>query len=184
MKRLTIASLAATIFAILQLIAILAAEAATPLECANDSSYFKKVFKKGGKAMYWPPNISQQHYRIKDDKNIKDYTMINIDPIMIWYHPKTGSAAITPADLSTITEYIRNSILERMNDVYSTIKASNGRSLQLRVAITGIIHKNDSNKNGAPKEPKPKKPSLKKARPMPIGLPPPLLMSDDGIKSM
>ncbi len=70
------------------------------------------------------------------------YRRVQLDPVLIYYHPRAGSKAIQPDELKKLAEYFREASVTELADSYPVTNESGPDVLRIRAAITDVVPAN------------------------------------------
>ena len=118
-----------------------AAQERTEYGCSFDDAGFKEVKEKSETSQQGTLRLNRKQYRFNGKEYVKDYTIIKVDPIKIWYQPKSGATGIHAGQLKAVTDYIRQALVEKLKEGYPKDARPGAGQLHLRIAITGVAHK-------------------------------------------
>lgn len=70
------------------------------------------------------------------------YRRVQLDPVLVYYHPRAGSKAIQPDELKKLAEYFREAVVSELADTYPVTSESGPDVLRVRAAITDVVPAN------------------------------------------
>jgi hypothetical protein len=70
------------------------------------------------------------------------YRRVQLDPVLVYYHPRAGSRAIQPDELQKLAEYFREAVVTELAGSYPVTKESGPDVLRVRAAITDVVPAN------------------------------------------
>lgn len=74
----------------------------------------------------------------KPGTDLKVYTKIMIDPVEIWYSPKSKYKGINPDDLKILADTFRNAVISALEPAYPVVGKPGPDVLGIRLAITNV----------------------------------------------
>lgn len=72
----------------------------------------------------------------------KQYRRVQLDPVLVYYHPRAGSKAIQPEELKKLADYFREAVIAELGDAYPVTNESAPDVLRIRAAITDVVPAN------------------------------------------
>ncbi len=99
----------------------------------KDYQGFKEDKHNDGALLYMKPGIDLSY--------LKNYDKLMIDPILVYYSPKSEFTGIYPDELKAMTDYFRKALIDALEPEYPVVSKPGPGVLRLRIAITGIERK-------------------------------------------
>lgn len=114
---------------------LLAGCATNPPEASGflGDSWQLKPDKYGKAGLLWAekPNFDWKRYR-----------RVQLDPVLVYYHPRAGSKAIQPEELKKLADYFREAVVAELTGSYPVTTDAGPDVLRVRAAIVDVVPAN------------------------------------------
>lgn len=69
----------------------------------------------------------------------KQYREVQLDPVLIYYHPSAKNRQIQPDDLKMLADYFREAVIAELQGTYTVTTTPGPDVLRIRAAITDVV---------------------------------------------
>ncbi len=76
---------------------------------------------------------------LNPDRNLKQYTKVMIDPLIVWHNPDAEYKGISSADLLRLALTFQNRMVVALNSGYTIVNGPGPGVLRIRAAITDVV---------------------------------------------